>query len=77
MPISRAVPLLQVARDPGLTLQEILASLPVDPASLFGLFLLLGFFGVVAWFGTRSSPGREKVSDAAPEAPPESGSGTA
>jgi len=76
MHMFQPVLLLQVAQDPGLTLQEILASLPLDAASLFGLFLLLGFFGVVAWFGTRSGPGPETVPDAAPVAPPESGSGT-
>jgi hypothetical protein len=38
----------------GLTLQEVMASLPMDPASLFGLALLLGFFGMVLWYGTRS-----------------------
>ncbi len=42
------------ASDSGLTLQEVMASLPMDPASLFGLALLLGFFGMVLWYGTRS-----------------------
>ncbi len=42
--------------DTGLTFREVVASLPVDPASLFGLALLLGFFGVVLWYGTR--PGK-------------------
>jgi hypothetical protein len=70
MHVVQVVLLLRVAQDPGLTVQEILASLPVDPASLFGLLLLLGFFGVVAWFGTRPGPGRGKGGSARESQPP-------
>jgi len=42
--------------DDGLTLAEIIQSLPVDPASIVALLLLAAFVGGVVWFGTRGSP---------------------
>lgn len=40
----------------GLTLSEILQSLPTDPASLVALALVVLFFGAIFWFGTRRPP---------------------
>ncbi len=37
----------------GLTLAEIIQSLPTDPASILAIVLLLGFIVMVFWFGTR------------------------
>lgn len=42
--------------DAGLTLAEILDDLPTDPASIFAIVLLLGFFGFMLWIG-RGRPG--------------------
>jgi hypothetical protein len=42
--------------DDGLTLAEVIQSLPLDPASIATLVLLLVFVGGVMWFGTRSRP---------------------
>jgi hypothetical protein len=39
----------------GLTIGEIVSSIPVDPASLFTLLLLVGCVGAVLWFGSRSN----------------------
>ncbi len=40
----------------GLTLSEIVQALPTDPASLVALALVVSFFGVILWFGTRKPP---------------------
>lgn len=56
--------LLLVAQrtDNGLTLAEVLESLPADPTSLFALVLIVGFFGAMVYFGTRSeSAGRPRT----------------
>ena len=37
----------------GITIGEIISDLPVDPASLFTILLLLGSLGAVLWFGSR------------------------
>jgi hypothetical protein len=42
--------------DDGLSLAEVIQSLPVDPASIVTILLLLAFIGGVFWFGTRSGP---------------------
>lgn len=39
----------------GLTIGEIVSDIPVDPASLFAILLLLGSVGAVLWFGSRSN----------------------
>ena len=39
----------------GLTIGEIISGIPVDPASLFTILLLLGSLGAVLWFGSRSN----------------------
>jgi len=49
--------------DDGLTLAEIIQSLPVDPGSLFALLLLAAFVGGVVWFGTREGSGGGKAPD--------------
>ncbi len=40
--------------DDGLTLGEIVDSVPLDPASLVALALMAAFVFGVLWFGTRS-----------------------
>jgi len=40
--------------DDGLSLAEVIQSLPGDPASIATILLLLAFIGGVFWFGTRS-----------------------
>jgi hypothetical protein len=42
--------LLQSADD-GLTVNEVVESLPRDPASIFALLLVVGTAGAVMWFG--------------------------
>jgi hypothetical protein len=37
----------------GITIGEIISDIPVDPASLFTILLLLGSLGAVLWFGNR------------------------
>ena len=59
--------LLLVLSDDGLTFREILADLPVDPASIFALLLVIGFGGAIVYFGTR--PG-SPPSTSGPEADP-------
>ena len=54
--VTSAVLLLQA--DDGLSLREIIASLPADPASLVVLALVLGFIGTVGYFGIRSGEPR-------------------
>jgi hypothetical protein len=49
--------------DDGLTLAEIIQSLPVDPGSLFALLLLAVFVGGVVWFGTRGGSGGGRAPD--------------
>ncbi|TVP43602.1 MAG: hypothetical protein EA350_13375 [Gemmatimonadales bacterium] len=49
--------------DDGLTLAEILQSLPVDPGSIFALLLLAAFVGGVVWFGTRGGSGGGRAPD--------------
>ena len=48
--------LLLVAQenDNGLTFAEVVESLPADPTSLFAMVLIVGFFGAMVYFGTRS-----------------------
>lgn len=41
------------AVDEGLTAQDVISSLPVDPLSIFALLLLAGAFVAVVYFGTR------------------------
>jgi hypothetical protein len=56
--------------DDGLTLAEVIQSLPVDPASIVTFLLLLAFMVGVVWFGTRSRPsGASSGSDAAGGSP--------
>jgi hypothetical protein len=50
------VTLLQSDSD-GLTLGEIIESLPTDPTSLFATALVVGFFGLIVYFGRRQNPG--------------------
>jgi len=45
--------LLQSDSD-GLTIGELLGSLPTDATSLFAAALLLGFFGLIVYFGRGS-----------------------
>ena len=57
------------AVDEGLTVEEIVSSLPFDPFSIFALVLLAASFAAVLYFGTRPWM--------APEEPPvEGGSGS-
>lgn len=42
---------LQSTADEGLTLSEVLDSIPTDPASIFTILLLVGSVGLVVWFG--------------------------
>jgi hypothetical protein len=39
------------AGDDGLSLAEIVDSLPTDPASIFVILLMAGFFGLILYFG--------------------------
>jgi len=53
--MNTTIHLLVVQRnDSGLTLAEVFDSLPADPTSLFALVLIVGFFGAMVYFGTRS-----------------------
>jgi hypothetical protein len=56
--------LLQSDSD-GLTISELLGSLPTDATSLFAAALLLGFFGLIVYFGRGSGSSNA----AGPEAP--------
>ena len=49
--------------DDGLSLAEVIQSLPVDPASIVTILLLLAFIGGVFWFGTRSGPADSSPGD--------------
>ncbi len=49
--------------DDGLSLAEVIQSLPVDPASIVTILLLLAFIGGVLWFGTRSGPSGSSPGD--------------
>ncbi len=42
---------LAQAGDDGLTLAEIIDSLPTDPGSIFAILLMAGFFGLIVYFG--------------------------
>lgn len=46
---------VQSTADDGLSFGDILDSVPTDPASIFTLLLLVGCFGAVVWFGSRSN----------------------
>jgi hypothetical protein len=63
-PISVPSAMLLIQSGDGLTMGEIIDSLPTDPASLVVLALVLGFVGVIAYFGLRSG---ESGSSADPE----------
>jgi len=53
--MNTTVHMLVVQRnDSGLSLAEVFQSLPADPTSLFALVLIVGFFGAMVYFGTRS-----------------------
>lgn len=58
--VQRSVP----STDDGLTLAEVIQSLPLDPASIATVLLLLAFIGGVVWFGTRSGPDDSSRRDA-------------
>jgi len=45
--------LAQSASDEGLTLREIIDSLPTDPVSVFTLVFVLSCLGLVLWYGGR------------------------
>jgi hypothetical protein len=57
-PVSRA----------GLSLSDILRSLPTDPASIVALILGVGFLALIFYYGTRSGPPPE-TSDPRPGDP--------
>ena len=46
------------AQEEGLTLSEVVDSLPTDPASLFTVGLMVVFFGMVLWVGRGGPKGR-------------------
>ncbi len=46
--------LVMQSADEGLTLAEVIESLPTDLGSFFALALLVAFFGAIVYFGTRS-----------------------
>jgi hypothetical protein len=48
---SSVVVSLAQASDDGLTLSEIIDSLPTDPGSIFVILLMVGFFGLILYFG--------------------------
>jgi hypothetical protein len=56
-PVSVAQTPASSAPDDGLTLAEVIQSLPVDPASIVALLLLVAFVASVVWFGTRGGGG--------------------
>jgi len=39
----------------GLTFRDIIDSLPTDPASLIALLLVVGFFGLIVYFGKKGA----------------------
>jgi hypothetical protein len=45
---------IRQADDAGLTVDEVVESVPTDPASILVLALLLAFAGAVIYYGTRS-----------------------
>ena len=49
--------LAQSSADDGLSLRDVVAALPTDPASLFTLVLLVVSVALVIWFG-RSKGGK-------------------
>jgi len=57
--------------DSGLTLAEVFDSLPADPTSLFALVLIVGFFGAMVYFGTRSGSASRAESSADADKPSE------
>jgi hypothetical protein len=46
--------ILRIQSGDGLTLGEIIQSLPTDPGSAFVLLLVLGFVVIIGYFGLRS-----------------------
>jgi hypothetical protein len=59
--LSSAPALVSLQADSDLTFREVLDSFPDDPASLFTLALLLGFFGLIVWAGLKGSKGGDKI----------------
>jgi len=63
----------RLAQDDGLTLHDIIASIPVDPAAIVAYFLLAGFAGLI-WWGNRHAGGGQATgprgaSSSVPEPP--------
>ncbi len=54
IPFAANSSILFIQSDDGLTLGEIIDSLPTDPGSLVALALVFGFVGVILYFGVRS-----------------------
>jgi hypothetical protein len=59
------------AEDGGLTFDEVVEALPTDPASIFALLLLAGFFGLIVYLGVvrRGSSGAEDADGRSDEKP--------
>jgi hypothetical protein len=49
--ISTLTPVMQLGSGEGLTFQDIVASLPTDPVSLFVLAMVAGLVVLVLWTG--------------------------
>lgn len=47
--------------DEGLTSNEVVQSLPRDPASIFALLLIVGCAGAVLWYGRPKGGGNKPV----------------
>jgi hypothetical protein len=62
-----------MAQDGGLTLREVVSSIPVDPAAIIAYLLVAGFIGII-WYGNRRSrsgtpTGPRGASTSIPESP--------
>jgi hypothetical protein len=66
MSVSYAFALLLQSSEDGLTWQEIVDSIPTDPASVFAIVLVLACVSLVVWFGRPGGGNGRKKSKKSP-----------